>query len=62
MAEFCVDCWNRINHLQKTEKDYILSKELDLCKGCGKFRHVIVRERMGFWSGFLNEYEKTADA
>lgn len=53
MAEFCVDCWNRINHLQKTEKDYILSKELDLCEGCGKFRHVIVRERIGLLERLL---------
>lgn len=54
MAEFCLDCWNQINESQDTEKDWVLSKEPELCEGCGKYVPVIVRERKGlsmfqFW-------------
>lgn len=34
MAEFCLECWNRLNNLNLTEKDVVLSKNLDLCEGC----------------------------
>lgn len=47
MAEFCLECWNRINHTNDTEADWLLSKELDLCEGCGEWKHVIVKPR--FW-------------
>lgn len=54
MAEFCLDCWNQINESQDTEKDWVLSKEPELCEGCEKYVPVIVRERKGlsmfqFW-------------
>ena len=54
MAEFCLGCWNQINESQDTEKDWVLSKEPELCEGCGKYVPVIVRERKGlsmfqFW-------------
>lgn len=45
MAEFCLDCWNRLNGFHKTERDYILSDEPDLCEGCGRFCRVVERER-----------------
>ena len=45
MAEFCLSCWNRINRAKSTERDWVLSKELDLCEGCGKWKAVIVRRR-----------------
>ncbi len=37
MAEFCLDCWNRMHRTRKTERDYVLSNGRDLCEGCGKF-------------------------
>lgn len=49
MAEFCLDCWNKLNGFQKTERDYILSDEWDLCEGCGKVCPVIERERYCKW-------------
>lgn len=54
MAEFCLDGWNQINESQDTEKDWVLSKEPELCEGCGKYVPVIVRKRKGlsmfqFW-------------
>lgn len=41
MAEFCLDCWNRLHGEDKTERDVILSKDDDLCEGCGEFRPVV---------------------
>ena len=45
MAEFCLQCWNRINQTNDPPDKYILSKELDLCEGCGKWTNVIVTTR-----------------
>lgn len=45
MAEFCLDCWNRLNKEKLTERDVILSREYDLCEGCGEFRRVVEGER-----------------
>ena len=45
MAEFCLDCWNRMNHAHWTERDYVLSNGRDLCEGCGKFCRVVEGER-----------------
>ena len=49
MAEFCLECWNKLNGFQKTERDDILSKERDLCEGCGEMRPVIEGERRCKW-------------
>ncbi len=48
MAEFCLDCWNRINESHDTEKDWVLSEEPELCEGCGNYVPVIVTQRKGF--------------
>ncbi len=45
MAEFCLDCWNRLNRSPKTERDYVLSDGYGLCEGCGRICRVIERER-----------------
>lgn len=45
MAEFCLDCWNRLNKEALTERDVILSREYDLCEGCGEVRRVVEGER-----------------
>ena len=48
MAEFCLDCWNRINESHDTEKDWVLSEEPELYEGCGNYVPVIVTQRKGF--------------
>ncbi len=48
MAEFCLDCWNKINGTNHTKCRYVLSWELDLCEECGEYKRVIVVERL--WS------------
>ena len=45
MAEFCLDCWLKLNGTAATERDYILSRDFDLCENCGEFRRVIERAR-----------------
>jgi len=45
MAEFCLECWNKINETDGPEIKYIISKDLDLCEGCGRQTNVIVTER-----------------
>lgn len=48
MAEFCLECWNKINETHDSKYRYVLSWEKDLCEECGQYKHVIVVER--FWS------------
>ena len=49
MAEFCLACWNKINKSEYSEEKYILSDYLDLCEGCGEWKHVIVVDRKAFY-------------
>ena len=48
MAEFCLPCWNKLNGAELTKWDVVLSRELDLCEGCGQWVRVIVCFR-GIW-------------
>lgn len=45
MAEFCLECWRRLNEKDYPPEMYVLSRELDLCEGCGEYKNVIVRVR-----------------
>lgn len=46
MAEFCLECWNRLNGTHYTEREMVVDHdELDLCEGCGKVKPCIVVER-----------------
>ena len=45
MAEFCLECWNKLNHSDYTERDYVLSEDLDLCEGCASFKPVVLCRR-----------------
>ena len=42
MAEFCVDCWNKINETEHSAHRFILSQDEELCEECGRFKRVIV--------------------
>ena len=55
MAEFCLDCWNKINHTFLTKEDVILSDDLDLCEECEDMKPVIeiYGEREGIVSKLL---------
>lgn len=49
MAEFCLDCWNELNGTNYSKRKYVVSKDLDLCEGCGEWKHVIICQRKGRW-------------
>ena len=49
MEEFCLKCWNRINGTNDGKMKYVLSKDLDLCEGCGELKPVIVAERCYYY-------------
>ncbi len=48
MAEFCLECWNKINETQDSQWRYLLSLGKDLCEECGQYKKVIIRELL--WS------------
>ncbi|MBR6633445.1 MAG: hypothetical protein IKL05_03980 [Clostridia bacterium] len=41
MADFCVDCWNKLNDTNCPPSKFILSRNLELCEGCGEYKRVI---------------------
>ncbi len=61
MAEYCLDCWNRINGTQDKEDIYVISRHLELCEGCGEFKPIIItyrvyrRNKIFFWRHVLFE-------
>ena len=42
MAEFCLDCWNKIMGTDD-KKIFILSRKPDFCEECRQWKPVIVR-------------------
>ena len=45
MAEFCLDCWNKISETNDPPEKYIISKDLDFCEECREWKPVIVMEK-----------------
>jgi len=45
MAEFCLDCMNKILGTNDKPKEYILSWDLDLCEECGEWKRVVIRKK-----------------
>lgn len=45
MAEFCLECWNRLNQTADGAEEFVISKQPDLCEGCGSWKPVIVTLR-----------------
>ena len=48
MAEFCLECWNKINETKESKWRYSFTWGKELCEECGKYKRVIVTERL--WS------------
>ena len=42
MAEFCLDCLNKISGTNYTKWDVVLSWRRDFCEECCEFKHVVV--------------------
>lgn len=58
MAESCLKRWNELNNRNDTERDVILSDELDLCEGCGKYCRVVEAMRQNKWLYDLKKWWK----
>ncbi len=44
MAEFCLECFNRVHGTDYTEKEVWLdTSELDICEGCGRVLPCVVQ-------------------
>lgn len=55
MAEFCLDCWNKLNNTNDPESKYIIDYDcLDLCEGCGEYKPCIVRYKITIGERFYN--------
>lgn len=39
VAEFCPECWNALNGTKEQADNWLLSEDLELCEGCGKWTH-----------------------
>lgn len=51
MAEFCLDCWNKLNGTSYTKRQ--VRTDMDLCEGCGEWKPVIVAFRRHGILGWL---------
>ena len=49
MAEFCLECLNRINETKEPAIKYIMSEELNLCEGCGQWKRTVSMYRLSYW-------------
>ena len=56
MAEFCLECWNKINGTRDSAWRYVLSWEEDLCEECTQWKRVIIAER--HWSQLQRKFAK----
>lgn len=49
MAEFCLNCFNAHvlpkGYRRRRRKDVTLSKEPELCEGCGEYKRVVVLDK-----------------
>ena len=45
MAEFCKECWKKINEIEDDSIKFVLSRESDLCEECGEYKRVVIDER-----------------
>lgn len=49
MAEFCKDCWNKMFNTKGGRIKYIMSKDLELCEGCARYKRVVLIERAYYY-------------
>ena len=66
MSEICLECWNKIHRTNDAKKQFVFTKELDLCEECGERKPVIIVMRKGYllqqwfkdWMEFLRYRRK----
>lgn len=42
MAEFCLECLNKLNNTQLNESDIILSDYEEFCEGCAGYKKIVI--------------------
>lgn len=42
MAEFCLECLRELDGINYRKGEFVLSRELELCEGCGQWKRVVV--------------------
>ena len=52
MAEFCLDCLNKLSNEKYSAFHYHISRDLDLCEECGEYKHVVICRKK--WSLFFS--------
>ncbi len=45
MAEFCMECLNKISDTNFKEKDFVMSKGLDYCEECCQLKHIVIKRK-----------------
>ena len=58
MAGFCLECWNKINDANLSQKDVIISKDLHLCKECEQMKKIIVCYKKSRTTDILCNYQR----
>lgn len=56
MAEFCLECWNKLHNTEYTEDDVVISKCLYICEECEQYTWVVIRVRETeelYWSAIF---------
>jgi len=48
MAEFCLDCFVKMDETFRRKEDLVISRDLDLCEGCGEMKHAVVRYKIRY--------------
>ncbi len=49
MAEMCFDCLNKLNDYKLKKRNYIISKDVDLCEECSELKQVVIVERKVYY-------------
>lgn len=61
MAEFCFECFNRLEESHYTRQDVKLSFLPDLCESCGQSRRIVVGLKHGR-TGYRSAQQKKTDS
>lgn len=48
MAEFCLDCLNKYMGTEDDQKKFVITRNAQLCEGCGQYKRVVIRYKMRY--------------
>lgn len=54
MADFCFDCYRKLEHFRGPAWLLVFSEDCELCEGCGKYKQVVITHRIYRYLRFLN--------